>query len=138
MKSPRTMRVSVILLSVLIVGWVLPTQAQTERSTGPIVSESVRHSTSVPLRDMVREPRAPFEGESRDINPLGRMPKVSRSGLSMGSERMPPPYPPDLAPAPLMSFNGIGNTGWAPPDTVGDVGPNHYVQAVNTDYAVFN
>ena len=132
------MRVSVILLSVLIVGWVLPTQAQTERSTGPIVSESVRHSTSVPLRDMVREPRAPFEGESRDINPLGRMPKVSRSGLSMGSERMPPPYPPDLAPAPLMSFNGIGNTGWAPPDTVGDVGPNHYVQAVNTDYAVFN
>jgi hypothetical protein len=56
----------------------------------------------------------------------------------MGSERMPPPYPPDPAPAPLMSFNGIGNTGWAPPDTVGDVGPNHYVQAVNTDYAVFN
>ena len=138
MKSPRIMRVSLIVMSVMIVGWVLPTQAQSDRSTGPIVSESVRHSTSVPLRDIVREPRPPFEGEGRDINPLGRMPKVSRSGLSMGSERMPPPYPPDPAPVPLMSFNGIGNTGWAPPDTVGDVGPNHYVQAVNTDYAVFN
>src|SRR2546430_13474664 len=26
----------------------------------------------------------------------------------------------------------------APPDTNGDVGPNHYVQTVNTDFAIFN
>ena len=32
---------------------------------------------------------------------------------------------------PLLNFDGIAFTGVAPPDTIGDVGPNHYVQAVN-------
>ena len=51
-------------------------------------------------------------------------------------------------PAPALNFDGVGNgfTGpngtftvnAAPPDTNGDVGPNHYVQIVNTDFAVFN
>src|SRR5262249_32140589 len=50
--------------------------------------------------------------------------------------------------APLKNFDGVGQglTGpqgtftvnAAPPDTNGDVGPNHYVQIVNTDFAVFN
>src|SRR5439155_143349 len=34
--------------------------------------------------------------------------------------------PPDL------DFDGQGFTGVAPPDTVGDVGPHHYIQMVNT------
>jgi len=55
---------------------------------------------------------------------------------------------PQLPLAPLQSFDGIGNgfTGpqgtfsvsSAPPDTNGSVGPNHYVQTVNTDFAVFD
>ena len=32
---------------------------------------------------------------------------------------------------PLVNFDGIGFTGARPSDTVGDVGPNHYVQATN-------
>ncbi len=138
MKSYRPNRLFFFLTSLVIIAGALPAQAQSDGQAGPIVSQSVRHSTSAPLRDLVREPRVPFEGEPREINPLGRMPKVSRSGPSMGSERMPPPYPPDPAPTPLKSFPGIDATGWSPPDTVGDVGPMYYVQAVNTDYAVFN
>jgi len=39
---------------------------------------------------------------------------------------------PDLAfLVPILNFPGQGFTGGTPPDTVGDVGPNHYVQAVN-------
>src|SRR5258708_3924047 len=51
-------------------------------------------------------------------------------------------------PATTVNVDGVGNgfTGpqgtfavnAAPPDTNGAVGPNHYVQIVNTDYAVFN
>ena len=51
------------------------------------------------------------------------------------------------APAPLISFPGLSFTdtctggqcggGW-PPDTNGDVGPNHYIEAVNTAYAIYN
>jgi hypothetical protein len=37
-----------------------------------------------------------------------------------------------------VTFDGISATGVLPPDTVGDVGPNHYVQLVNTALAVYN
>jgi hypothetical protein len=38
----------------------------------------------------------------------------------------------DLAfPVPILNFAGQGFTGVTPPDTVGDVGPNHFIQAVN-------
>jgi len=44
-------------------------------------------------------------------------------------------------PDPILSFEGMslqnGGSGW-PPDTIGDVGPNHYVQMVNTAFAVFD
>ena len=46
---------------------------------------------------------------------------------------------------PQTAFDGIANIDQAPivgttlpPDPVGDVGPNHYVQAVNTTFAVFD
>src|SRR5579859_1451435 len=52
------------------------------------------------------------------------------------------------APSLLTSFEGIGQgfsgpngtftVGAAPPDPNGTVGPNHYVEIVNTDFAVFN
>ena len=41
-------------------------------------------------------------------------------------------------PSPLQSFEGVGNVdGAIPPDTNGDVGPNHYVQWINLSFAVF-
>ena len=49
-------------------------------------------------------------------------------------------------PGPFRSFDGISNSQQSPlfgtlklpPDTTGDIGPNHYVQAVNTSYAVYS
>jgi hypothetical protein len=38
----------------------------------------------------------------------------------------------DAIGAPLLNFNGGGFTGVNPPDTVGDIGLNHYIQAINT------
>jgi len=35
---------------------------------------------------------------------------------------------------PGIDFEGISYTGATPPDTVGDVGPNHYIQMVNASY----
>src|SRR5260370_27186662 len=56
--------------------------------------------------------------------------------------------PTILAPAAILNFAGVGNgfsgpagsftVNAAPPDTGGDVGPNHYIQTVNTDFAIFN
>ena len=41
-------------------------------------------------------------------------------------------------PGLLFDFEGLGTDGFAPPDTVGDVGPNHYIQMVNVSFAVFD
>jgi len=44
-------------------------------------------------------------------------------------------------PTPIISFSAMNlpsnGAGW-PPDTVGDVGPNHYVQGVNTSIGIYN
>lgn len=37
------------------------------------------------------------------------------------------------------NFEGLGNTsGVLPPDTVGDIGPNHYVQMTNLSFAIYD
>ena len=45
------------------------------------------------------------------------------------------------APAPLTTFKGLDLQNWGggwPPDTHGDVGPNHFIQAVNTSVGIFD
>src|SRR5438105_3384596 len=45
------------------------------------------------------------------------------------------------APPPSNVFEGLDRFGWgagSPPDTNGDVGPNDYIQTVNTSIGVFN
>ena len=46
---------------------------------------------------------------------------------------------PTAMPAPTVNFEGVDNVnGVLPPDTQGDIGPNHYVQWVNLAYGVWN
>ena len=49
--------------------------------------------------------------------------------------------PVPTLPSPLLTFDGISLLGagaGVPPDTNGDVGPNHYVQSVNSAFRVFD
>jgi len=39
---------------------------------------------------------------------------------------------------PVPNFDGIPATGFTPPDTNGDVGPNHYVQMVNASFQIWD
>ena len=42
-------------------------------------------------------------------------------------------------PAPIVNFEGVGNvSGASPPDTEGDIGPNHYMQWVNLAFRIYN
>ena len=65
--------------------------------------------------------------------------------------QFPQPEEPNIPlapmPAPIKNFAGITRTdtctggqcgAGTPPDTNGDVGPNHYIQAVNSAYAIFD
>ncbi len=47
--------------------------------------------------------------------------------------------PAGSTPGTILNFEGLGNLNSVlPPDTEGAVGPNHYVQAVNLSFAIFN
>lgn len=51
----------------------------------------------------------------------------------------PEPKPP--APPPNIVFEGLDREFWgagSPPDTVGDVGPTYYIQAVNTSVGIYD
>src|SRR5437764_1021977 len=44
------------------------------------------------------------------------------------------------APAPIANFEGLDFATWGaghPPDTNGDVGPEHYIQTVNTSIGIY-
>ena len=106
----------------------------------PIVSQSVHNDVSAPLRSMIDTHAPP--GWSASHAPR----RVPRPGAP--SPGRPSANAPTAAPTTNVNVEGVGNgfTGpqgtftvnAAPPDTNGAVGPNHYVQIVNTDYAVFD
>ncbi len=57
------------------------------------------------------------------------------AGAGSGTFRDPlldrQPLRPDAMPTPTLTFDGMGVSGSAPPDTVMDVGPGHVVELVN-------
>jgi hypothetical protein len=97
-----------------------------------------------------------FSGDVRDL-PFAPQQEIDRPELERPAGLKPSPLEgpqPEaanisLAPMPslLQSFPGISRTDTCtggqcgagiPPDTNGDVGPNHYIQAVNSAYAIYD
>ncbi|MFZ2171547.1 MAG: hypothetical protein WAW61_18140 [Methylococcaceae bacterium] len=55
-----------------------------------------------------------------------------RKTLNLDSSQTPSPLrSPNPFDKPKLNFAGQGFSGFAPPDTVGDVGPKHYIQMIN-------
>jgi hypothetical protein len=117
-----------------------PTGAMAAQPATPVVTRSVHNDVSPPLRAMA-DTHAPLGWAARHA------PIRTRRPASSGATR-PSAAGPTAVPTTTVNVDGVGNgfTGpqgtfsvnAAPPDTNGAVGPNHYVQTVNTDYAVFN
>ncbi len=110
-------------------------------SIGPSVAE-----ISVPVRDLgVQSSEAPTPRTvGSRINPQPE--RRGEAGPSNEATRRPSKVTDPAkgrTPTPNLVFDGTGNpaacAGCSPPDTTGDVGPNHYIQMVNaTKVAIFN
>ncbi|MCC7278753.1 MAG: hypothetical protein IT487_10620 [Chromatiaceae bacterium] len=110
----------------------------------PEVAAAVAHDTSPALRDIPAVATA-LGGELPINHPI---PNSRIQALKQSLHRARAiPASPDLEtaagatpmPAPLQNFPGMDNVnGYYPPDTNGDVGPNHYVQIVNVSLAVYS
>jgi hypothetical protein len=75
-----------------------------------------------------REPATPV----RQKQPLPGATEPSRASAPVSSAPVP---------APSVTFKGLDFATWGaghPPDTVGDVGPNNFIQAVNTSIGIFS
>jgi len=139
-------RSSTIFLFGAILTWLaLPLMAAAQgplQQSSPLVMQAVHYDVSPPLFLIPPAPRQPGF-RVHDIKPIPRPyhgavvdPVLQQS------------YPTTLAPVTFLNFDGVGNgfsgpsgtftVEAAPPDTEGDVGPNHYIQVVNTDLAIFN
>ncbi len=124
--------------------------AQAPRAV-PVAGTSARFARSANVRDLPAaspDPNSTLPAEW--IRDNDRLPRAE--GPFPGGDHPDPtlrqslnaPLSPAM-PGPTASFAGISADDaaavggrFAPPDTVGDVGPNHYVQAVNTVLRVYD
>jgi hypothetical protein len=102
--------------------------------SGALVLPAVRSDVSAPLRSIPAEysgsaPNSPSLDAGLKINPNKQDADAAlQSVLS-----------PLVMPTPIVNFEGIPNYwGGIPPDTIGDVGRNHYVQMVNVGFSIYN
>jgi len=115
----------------------------------PQVIPATQHDVSPPLREL---PPGPKLSGILEAEPVRRVPSSRTPAFGPDPVLQQAPRagtaPQFLGPATLTTFEGIGQgfTGpagtfavnSAPPDTNGAVGPNHVVEVVNTDLAVFS
>ena len=117
---------------------VQPAAAAAKQATAaPETIRSDRHDRSPLLRHMAAGKS--LEGDKPEKrNPRWRRASRHPSGLRMDSAVQATPAAP-VIPTPSRSIEGVSNTnGVLPPDTNGDVGPNHFVQWVNLSFAVYS
>lgn len=102
------------------------------------------------LRDMLHyEPQRQSKGDApgREVNPLRHEDIFDRDGYRYGTrtEKIDDPLAAEsqrssgrATPGMIVDFEGISATGVAPPDTEGAVGPNHYIQVVNSAFRIYD
>ena len=165
MKYARKLFGAVVILMVASLVFGLPadlTSTQTQAGQRNAVNPLGATQQEKPVGQfVVGEPVTPvLTGAARDLPPPVVVPVLDREinpRLNFNSNFNPdvdvkggpdpllpvqaaaPPAQPDAFGTPIFNFNGQGYTFVNPPDTVGDVGANHYVQMINaTAVAVYN
>jgi hypothetical protein len=136
----RRLRHAVILLL------ALPATVLAQSGRAQVNRDSY-HDVSPPLRDLPPGPRLAGILEAEPVRriPSSRIPSFGPDPVLQAPRAALAPL---AASAPLTNFDGVGNgvsgpggtftVNSAPPDTNAAVGPNHIVETVNTDLAVFN
>jgi hypothetical protein len=141
MKKPLTSLSLMALCAIALLPALVRAQSATAIQHRAEASTPVHFDTTTrPLRDMVdtRLPAVPRGG--RDFEP-GRPEPVGRTNPRFDDPLAARGVTSSAAQiAPLASTIGTPvdpNDRVAPPDTTGDLGPNHYIQWVNSRYSIY-
>jgi hypothetical protein len=135
------MRKTAVVFGLLLSLAVLSHTSSAQSDNAAEVSRPVHSDTmKIPLRDIPdRVPERPARG-GRDFEP-GRPFPVDKSGPVVDSALQTTYSPSSGTIEPKAAIDGVPidpNYRVAPPDTTGDLGPNHYVQWVNLRYSVYD
>ena len=149
-----TISLTVLAIAGLLAGMILPysnltkVQAaeQKQGTTPPYVSGPFVDQTVSPtvfngdLRDLPQTPSAGGE-----VPAPGIVKQPDQGDTSSSSSWIDPVVQESIGqgqmPDPIMNFDGLIKSeggGWIPPDTNGDVGPNHYIQVVNIAIGIYD
>jgi hypothetical protein len=123
------------------------------KATGPTFAKAKAFDVSKPLRELAKgakpSGKAPKQYPRGDVDRNLTLEEASATGLAVtgaaGSSSTVAAQAAAIA-APLANFEGLSNQdnfnvfGFRvnPPDPVGDVGPNHYVEMINLVFAVYS
>ncbi|MEV0494319.1 carboxypeptidase regulatory-like domain-containing protein [Streptomyces atratus] len=105
------------------------------------VRDAVQHDLSPKLRDISAKPGGTRRSSGKpSVQPSHSLERAAvNPSAKEGSSQVQRGFTASQVPEFKANFEGVGNVdGVLPPDTNGDVGPNHYVQMVNLHYAVFD
>jgi len=156
MKTKRILPIITALVLIVTLFGTIPATAAPGETTQPVFkapppkfSTPAAFDVSPALLDLAKNAVAPASGDL----PEERGPVVTDRGFSgdgaiQASSTSRQLYAPAI-PAPSLTFEGLRNTDNPfradetqilvnPPDPVGDVGPNHYVEMVNLSFAVYD
>lgn len=125
-------------LGLLLAFWLLYSPAaQGAGDNGVIVSEPIEaDSFDGDLADLPKA-RGPERAPSEGRVPGFRQQRGS-GAEGDGSARTPGDRGDASVSAPIVNFEGARNTSVAPPDPTGEVGPNHFVEAINSRFQIFD
>ena len=142
MKKFHALLMMLILCTVSSMPLMVQAQSDTALQRRAEISNAIHFDkTTKPLREMfdTGEPPKPARG-GRDFEP-GRPQKVDNANRPFDDPLADKSVGLPSALAEIKaSTNGVPidpNARVAPPDTTGDVGPNHYVQWVNLRYSIY-
>ncbi|MDQ6860258.1 MAG: hypothetical protein M3032_03770, partial [Verrucomicrobiota bacterium] len=115
-----------------------PNRGSKSNAAQPDVIPMVVVSQDIDLRDLPQIPANRDEEERR----LTRHPRVQGTDVQDPIQAVRRVLQQAVAmPTPSASFDGINSgesgCGCLPPDTNGDVGPNHYIQSVNSSIKIY-
>jgi hypothetical protein len=108
----------------------------------PVVIKANYFDISPPLRDMVQNSDALIDNSWKDgivKNKLNTISPDMNSPVFSGTDPVHQSFFGDaVTDTTIQNFDGVGANGSYPPDTDGDVGLSHYMQVVNTRFAVYD
>lgn len=142
--------------ALLVIAWHGVATAASAPTAAPRFSTAIAFDVSRPVRE-IAPPAALRQAapEPADYEPYEVRPDLGLAASNtsfvgdnavQGSATTQPALAKPTIGAPLLTFEGLSNADNAsvfgfrvnPPDTVGDVGPNHYVEMVNLVFAVYD